>query len=1338
MRQHLLPLSIAASVIALLTYAGCVSFFPDFLKQSLPGESLLKPDSHNDTGIPPGFGEIIAFREYHISYDHARRVLQSPNRKHNLRACYKPGNLTIQNRVDSPDRQFLLELKNEGILADGLLIDQPNPGAKPEILENRLLIRHSTFTEEFINSESGLRQNFIIQHAPADTKELEVKLSARGLRIENGSENELLFFADDDQVHPRLIYRDLKCWDAGNRPLAAHLTGEGQQIRITVDVHYAAYPVTIDPIVVNGNPANANALFASSQADALLGFSVASAGDVNSDGYSDVLAGAPHYDNGEDNEGAAFLYYGSANGLNPLPTLLESNQAHAEMGYSVSSAGDINNDGFSDIILGAPFYDNGQPDEGVVFVHFGSPKGIKPNPAVMLEGNQAGAQFGTAIALVGDINNDSYSDLIVGASEFDKGQLDEGAAFVYYGSIVGIDANKMTILEMNQSISGMGTCVAGAGDVNSDGFSDVLVGAPFYDQGESNEGAALVYLGGVQGISPVPTVIQSNQADAHLGTSLASAGDLNGDGFSDIILGAPHYDKVYTDQGLVKIHLGSANGINANAPITLAGQQMEEEFGRAVACAGDVEGDGYADIMIASRMQGKNLSNEGVVMLYSGIPAGIQKKPASVFKGGQANAYLGQSLASAGDVDGDGYSDIVIGAHLYDDTHNNEGAMMIWHGGASGPNTTTTTALNANQPESALGYSVSGAGDVDGDGYDDVIVGAPHYDNGQSDEGVAILFRGMPDGINQIPAHLLEADQSDAGFGTSVSAAGDINGDGFGDIIVGAMHYNGGQNEEGAAFVYLGSPAGLHSTPIQLESNKTGAWFGCAVAHAGDLNDDGFSEIVIGAMNYSNGQSEEGALYLFPGSPNGPNPAGLRIIESDLEDARLGNAVSAAGDVNGDGHDDIVAGAYSVGDYDAGAIFIGCGKANSLDSLTLDCIKGTQDQAHFGWDVSGAGDLNGDGHSDVIVGAHAYNNGDGAAHIYYGSPAGITQANVTHLYAHETGMGAAMGESVAGAGDLNGDGYGDVLVGEPWFMDENTSVLTGLALIFYGSPAGIAHSPQRITGNPNDAYDFFGWAVAAAGDVNADGFADMLVGSPNFSSGQTDTDAAFVYYGNNGAGLRNSIRLYNSDLSTLLSNQQHSKSDFGVGLFSKSFLGLSKGKLAWEALASGQAFYTGSNGFLPNNTFYNGSQKGYYSLTGSELKAKINKQGSRTNLRIRIKYNPALALTGQVYSPWRYLSGPSTGTTSAPVPKIPETGDNENPAATTYVYPNPAASALHIHTGKTPTIAESALLTTNGSVVRSWKGNPEKLDLRGVCTGRYVLRIRYADATESNHPIVLQ
>lgn len=1334
MKQYLLPLSVSSSVTLLFIYACYACFFPDFSSQPLPVSQFSNPakPSKQTAAIPTGLSEAIASREYYISYDRARQMLQSPNRKHNLRAYYRPGKLTIQNRVDSPDQNFSLVLKNEGILADGCLIDRPDPAAEPEVIENRLLIHHSEFTEEFINNEDGVRQNFIVRQAPAGTRELEVKLAAQGLRIQNGSENDLLLFSKNDKSHPRLLYRDLRCWDAQNQPLTAHMTGKDQQILITVDVRNAAYPVTIDPIVINGNSGNADALLESDQADALFGFSVASAGDVNGDGYSDVLAGAPHYDHGENNEGAAFVYFGSANGLAPLPCLLESNQADAAMGYAVSSAGDINGDGFSDVAIGAPLYDKGQNDEGVVFVHLGSAGGIKPNPAAILESNQFEAQLGISVALAGDIDADGYSDLLAGANQFDQGQINEGAAFIFYGSKSGIIPNKLTVLEMNQANAMMGSSIAGAGDVNADGFSDLLVGAPFYSQGQTEEGAAFVYLGSASGPVNMPIIIQGNQAYAHTGTALASAGDANGDGFSDVVVGAPHYDKIHSDQGLVSIHFGSLPGINANPSATLTGSQMEQEFGGSVACAGDVNGDGYADIMVGSRFHGKGPANAGAVALYAGSAAGIISKPLSVLKSNQANAYLGQSLASAGDVNGDGFSDLIIGAHLYDHGQNNEGAAMIWHGGATGPDTAKATALHSTQPESAFGYAVSGAGDVNGDGFDDIIVGAPHYDNGQSEEGVAFLFTGTPNGMSKIASNILEADQADAGFGTSVSAAGDVNGDGFADIIVGAMHYDSGEDEEGAAFVYFGSPSGLNPAPVKLESNKTGAWFGCAVAHAGDLNNDGFSEIVIGAMNYSNGQSEEGALYIFPGSSNGPNAAGSRIIESEQEDARLGNAVAAAGDLNGDGRDDILAGAYGVGEYDAGAIFIGYGKANSLDSLTMDCIKGTQDQAHFGWDVSGAGDVNGDGYRDVIVGSNAYDNGDGAVHLYYGSPSGITQANVTQLYTHETGMAAAMGESVAGAGDLNGDGYGDVVVGEPWFVDENTSVLTGLALIYYGSPAGVDAGPQRITGNPADTYDFFGWSVTAAGDVNADGYSDMIVGSPNFSSGQTDADAAFVYYGNNGAGLRNNLRLYNTDLTTLLDYSQKSKGEFGIGLFAKSFMGSGRRKLVWETRESGQGFSQGINSLITNSTAFTSIQKGYNSVP-AELKNKVVKLGSNTKVRARVRYDLSRALTGQVYGPWRYLSGDIAGTATAPTPKQYV----ETNVAPTYVYPNPAISALNIKVNSHQKILRAALIATDGKTVRSWEDYSVNLSIKGIPPGNYVLHVTYSDSTQSSHSVVL-
>lgn len=1329
MRKHLLPLSITVSVVLLFLYACYSYLFSTHLTKQIPFTSAT-------ADIPPGLSETIAAREYHISYDRARDVLQSPNRKQNLRAYYRPGKLTIQNRVDSSGQNFSGVLKNEGILANGRLMDKPDPEASPELLENRLLIRHKRFTEEFINNRDGVRQNFIIQDAPTGTDQLEVMLKITGLRAENGRKNEILLFSKHDTLRPRLIYRDLQCWDARKRPLAAYLICHNQQVRITVDVHQAAYPVTIDPIVVNGNPGNADALLETNQADAWLGFSVASAGDVNADGYSDVLAGAPHYDHGEDGEGAAFLYYGSANGLNPLPYLLESNQPGAAMGYSVSSAGDLNGDGFSDIAIGAPHYGKGQNDEGAVFVHLGSAKGIKPNPAVMLERNQPEAHFGTSLALAGDINADGYSDLLAGASDFDQGQVNEGAAFVFYGSQIGIDPNQTIALEIDQAMAHMGSSVAGAGDVNADGFHDVLVGAPLYDQGEADEGGAFLYFGSAQGLVNAPTVMEGNQPGAHMGSALTSAGDVNGDGFSDIAIAAPHYDKLHTDQGLVGIYFGSATGINPNTPLTMAGSQMEENFGRSLACAGDVNGDSYADLMIAGRFQGKGPGNEGVVGIYAGFAAGIHVKPISVLKSNQANAFLGQSVASAGDVDGDGFSDVVVGAHLFDHGQSNEGIVLIWHGTTSGPDAATAAALHSNQPESAFGYSVAGAGDVDGDGYDDIIVGAPHYDNGQLEEGAAFVFRGTPQGISKTASNMLEANQADAGFGASVSAAGDVNGDGFGDMIIGAMHYDNGEDEEGAAFVYLGSQAGIQPIPIMLESNKTGAWFGCAASHGGDLNGDGFSEVVIGAMNYSNGQPEEGALYIFTGSPNGPNPAAVHIIESEMEDARLGNSVAYAGDLNGDGQDDIVAGAYGVGDYDAGAVFVGYGKTGSPDLLTIDHIKGVHDQAHLGWDVSGAGDVNADGFHDLIIGAHAYDNGDGAAYVYYGSSGGITSINSTPLYTHEAGMAAAMGESVAGAGDLDGDGYSEVIVGEPWFVNENTSILTGLALIYYGSPVGIDPGPQRITGNPNDTYDFFGSSVAAAGDVNADGYSDMLVGSPNFSTSQTDADAAFVYYGNNGPGLRHSLRLYNSDLTTPIDYNQQTKQDFGIGLLTRSFIGTSRGKLVWETSANGQGFSQGTNGFITGSTAFTAAQKGYSTLP-AELKSKVIKPAPMTHVRARVRYDPSQAITGQIFGPWRYHPGAMTGTTATPAPNYALGRNAGTEPASMYVYPNPAASELYIYADPHVKILQLKLITTDGKMVRSWENPAVKLDLSGVTPGRYLLRIISSDHTETSRLIVL-
>jgi hypothetical protein len=156
---------------------------------------------------------------------------------------------------------------------------------------------------------------------------------------------------------------------------------------------------------------------------------------VNGDGYSDVIVGAQEYDNGETNEGRVFAYQGSSSGLSASPSwTAESNQSGARFGSTLSTAGDVNGDGYSDVIVGSHRYDNGEVDEGRAFVYLGSASGLSANPSWTAESDQAGAVFGAPVSTAGDVNGDGFADVIVGASSYDGGHTNEGRVFAYYGN----------------------------------------------------------------------------------------------------------------------------------------------------------------------------------------------------------------------------------------------------------------------------------------------------------------------------------------------------------------------------------------------------------------------------------------------------------------------------------------------------------------------------------------------------------------------------------------------------------------------------------------------------------------------------------------------------------------------------------------------------------------------------------------------------------------------------------------------------------------------------------------------------------------------------------------
>ncbi|HOW51996.1 MAG TPA: integrin alpha [bacterium] len=427
------------------------------------------------------------------------------------------------------------------------------------------------------------------------------------------------------------------------------------------------------------------------------------------------------------------------------------------------------------------------------------------------------------------------------------------------------------ILEVNQKAANFGIAVTSVGDVNGDGYGDVAVGANFYDNGQTDEGVVYIYHGSATGIKTAYAIrLESNQKDARLGWSVASAGDVNGDGYGDVIVSAYRYDNGQTDEGVVYIYHGSATGIAPAYARRLEVDQANASFGISVAAAGDVNGDGYGDVIVGAFLYDNGQTDEGAAFIYHGSATGVGAQYARRLEMDQAGAWFGYSVASAGDVNGDGYGDVVVGAFLYDNGQTDEGAAFIYHGSANGIGMTADRTIEPDQAGAYFGYSVASAGDVNGDGFDDVVVGAYLYDHGQTDEGAVFIYHGSVNGCGAVYDRMIEPDQAGANFGAAVASAGDVNGDGYDDVIVGARSYDGNKTDEGAAFFYRGSADGLSISANQkFESNQADAFFGRSVASAGDVNGDGYGDVLVGASLYDNGQYDEGAAFFYHGSASG-------------------------------------------------------------------------------------------------------------------------------------------------------------------------------------------------------------------------------------------------------------------------------------------------------------------------------------------------------------------------------------------------------------------------------------------------------------------------------------
>ena len=453
--------------------------------------------------------------------------------------------------------------------------------------------------------------------------------------------------------------------------------------------------------------------------------------------------------------------------------------------------------------------------------------------------------------------------------------------------------------------------------------------------------------------SVTETKLTASDADGgdRFGDALAGVGDVNGDGYDDIVVGARGEEDIEPSSGAAYVYLGSASGIDSSTEVRLKEPvpTNSAEYGSAVAGAGDVDGDGYDDVLIGS-YQGTGASTyTGAVYLYYGSATGISASAVdkiTASDGARTDAF-GIAVAGAGDIDGDGYDDVVIGAYGDSDTARYSGSAYVYYGTATGISASSEDKLNASDATSyaLFGYAVSGAGDIDGDGHDDVIVGAPYA---SSSAGKAYVYYGSSTGISLSSEDKVVASDAAASdsFGLSLSGGGDLDGDGYDDVVIGAYGDDDAGSNSGSAYVYYGTASGLDTSAadkLNAGTSASGIEFGGSVSLAGDIDADGYDDVVIGARKASGSYTQNGLAYVFYGSSTGIVSGSSDTLEaSDAADYDyFGGAISGAGDVNGDGYDNVLVGAYHNDDAGSasGAAYVfaqGCVSATYYADTDLD------------------------------------------------------------------------------------------------------------------------------------------------------------------------------------------------------------------------------------------------------------------------------------------------------------------------------------------------------------------------------------------------------------------